>query len=140
MLGCETQHHYLYLQIMVADKASLPVSIDYGCGKTEQTQGYRCRSVAHHTCLRRCSTGMHMLVIAQMVKNCPYLQGYTRFEAKIGEDNQASLKLFADAGFVRKRHVAAFKEVTMAFEADAQLQESLRGLLIEHVQQATYDT
>lgn len=66
-------------------------------------------------------------------------QGFTRFEAKIGEDNHASLQLFAGVGFVHKRHVAAFKEVTMTLQADAQHVESLRALLKDTVQREAYE-
>ncbi len=66
-------------------------------------------------------------------------QGYTRYEAKIGYTNSASLKLFADAGFVEKRRVDAFQEVTMALEVDAGYSEVLKGLLSKQVQIEQYD-
>jgi len=48
-------------------------------------------------------------------------QGVTRFFAKIGEDNGASLALFKSMGYVEVNYVAAFREHELAIAVDAEL-------------------
>lgn len=113
---------------------------DYGCGKGEQAQGHCWDCAAGGACLCHHRAGAFALPVclAHEQHACAH-QKYARFEAKIGEDNEASLKLFADAGFVRTRYVAAFKEVTMVLEADQQRIDALHALLQDHVQRGAYD-
>jgi len=53
--------------------------------------------------------------------------GVTRFFAKIGEDNAASLALFKSLGYIEVNYVAAFRERELAMTADAVLAAQLEA-------------
>ncbi len=54
------------------------------------------------------------------------MQGVTRFCAKIGFDNAASLGLFKKLGYTEASRSDIFREVTLQFEADYHVDGSLQ--------------